>query len=212
MGLKILTPGGTAWLYLATGVLLLSLLVQMTGPARMRQANNGVAGTVQDAQAAVRAQIEALLDAAGDQSRAITAFSGTRGAMSLVAPLASAGLPALRRFSLELTKMGDVVLSCCVDLKATCACPHLPHAGDAILLRDVSGLELAYYDADPLDPVGGAWRDSWFGPLPPSLIRLRVTFPLSDARWWPDLIIETSIRPISARPVAASPRSCAGCV
>ncbi|HEU0096610.1 MAG TPA: hypothetical protein VFQ52_09150 [Rhizomicrobium sp.] len=206
MDVKTLSLGATGWFCAAMGVCLLLLLAQTVGASRLRlrQADSAVARTVQEIQATVRARVETLFNAVGDLPVAIIAFSGTRDGMSLVAPRGAAGTSDLRRFSLGLTMMGEVAHSCCVDLNANCSCPYLPHGGDEILLRRVSGLSLAYFDADPLDTERGAWRDSWAGPAPPSLIRLRVMFPTSDARWWPDLIIETPMRPALTRPVGVS--------
>lgn len=60
---------------------------------------------------------------------------------------------------------------------------------EAILLEDVVGIELAYYGAaNQEQPM--QWWDTWDGARGmPQLVRLRVEFPPSDQRRWPDLII-----------------------
>jgi hypothetical protein len=191
MDFKTLSFSPMQWLCLGTSLFPLLLLAQAVKTRRSRN-DRLVSWTVWKAQEALRERMQALFEAIDRHAPATVAFNGTRGTIRFVAP---DGAAASRRFSLGLTKMGDVALSCCVGLKEDCLCPYLPHSDDEVLIRHVSRLELAYFEADPSDEKGGAWRDAWKVPVPPSLIRLRVIFPLHDARWWPDLIIETGVAP-----------------
>jgi general secretion pathway protein J len=60
---------------------------------------------------------------------------------------------------------------------------------ETTLLEDVEGIALSYYGAaGPELPM--QWQDTWDGENgKPRVMRLRVAFPPSDARRWPDLII-----------------------
>jgi general secretion pathway protein J len=76
--------------------------------------------------------------------------------------------------------------------------PHLhvqrliaaPPPEDAILLPNVMRLELSYW-------ADGGWKGAWQSRIPPTLVRLRLLFPVGDARRWPDIIVAPVRRSIS---------------
>ena len=53
------------------------------------------------------------------------------------------------------------------------------------LLRGVAGLDIAYWRPSS---SGGEWVSEWRGPGLPTLVRLRIAFPSSDRRHWPDIV------------------------
>lgn len=55
------------------------------------------------------------------------------------------------------------------------------------LLRDVAGIELAYWPPGP----DARWVSAWKAKSLPLLIRLRVLFPPGDRRHWPDIVAAT---------------------
>ncbi len=63
------------------------------------------------------------------------------------------------------------------------------------LLENIEAIQFSYYGDPEQFEVGergdtGAWRERWVGAeLPPQLIAVRVAFPESDTRYWPELII-----------------------
>jgi general secretion pathway protein J len=58
-----------------------------------------------------------------------------------------------------------------------------PPLTETELLRGVSRIEFAF-----LRP-GGGWVSNWRSPDLPSLVRIRVQFPLRDRRRWPDIVV-----------------------
>lgn len=62
-----------------------------------------------------------------------------------------------------------------------------PPPQETELLTGVDHLEIAYWQ--PASP--GSWQPDWTGKTLPTLIRLRIVFPKTDPRHWPDLIIPT---------------------
>jgi general secretion pathway protein J len=76
-----------------------------------------------------------------------------------------------------------------------------PH--EEILLAGVESLEWAYLGVEASRSAGSAeeqrWFSSWSGnKAPPSLVRLRVTFPDGDRRHWPQLLIDPRVTDDSA--------------
>lgn len=62
-------------------------------------------------------------------------------------------------------------------------------SGRQVLLNGVRSLDLAYFGPSQ---HGGppVWRDDWREQsVMPSLVRVRIAFPDSDRRRWPDLVI-----------------------
>ena len=65
-----------------------------------------------------------------------------------------------------------------------------PPPGQAILLRGVARLQIAYW---PLGGAGG-WRAAWAAADLPALIRIRILFLPGDRRSWPDIVAATMMR------------------
>lgn len=97
------------------------------------------------------------------------------------------GAPSpLRRYQLNVAPNGDLVLSSVSDVAAD------PTQGieNLVLLRNVQGLDIAYYGVAPPDNRPG-WRFAWqLRPAPPQLIRVRVHFAPQDPRVWPELLVK----------------------
>ena len=53
-----------------------------------------------------------------------------------------------------------------------------------VLLRDLAGLDLAYWPR----AAPSAWVSDWHEDRPPALVRLRLIFRPGDARHWPDIV------------------------
>ena len=70
----------------------------------------------------------------------------------------------------------------------------MPATADAepqikVLLEQVENLQLSYYGA-PGRELPAAWYEQWLeASVMPDLVRLRVSFPPGDPRYWPDLIV-----------------------
>lgn len=63
-----------------------------------------------------------------------------------------------------------------------------PPYRESELLRQVVGLEVAYF-AKPVENKPGGWQTAWTQPgVLPGLIRLRVRLAAGDRRVWPDLL------------------------
>lgn len=56
-----------------------------------------------------------------------------------------------------------------------------PPPTDTELLRGVSRIELAFWH-------GGSWVQDWHSTDLPTLVRIRLVFPASDPRHWPDIV------------------------
>ena len=54
---------------------------------------------------------------------------------------------------------------------------------EAELLRGVDRIEISYWIKD-----GRIWQTGWARRDPPGLVRLRIVFPPSDPRHWPDIV------------------------
>ncbi|MGI9169443.1 MAG: hypothetical protein ACR2FH_04605, partial [Caulobacteraceae bacterium] len=118
---------------------------------------------------------EAQIDLAG----------GPRG-VAFLAPPMEAGRPApLRRYRLDLTDGGDLVLSSMSDVAVLTD----PGVRRQILLTGVRQLDIAYFGSRSPD-FTHQWRTDWTGQvLPPEAIRIRLAFRPGDPRQWPDLIV-----------------------
>jgi prepilin-type N-terminal cleavage/methylation domain-containing protein len=64
-----------------------------------------------------------------------------------------------------------------------------PAPTETELLSGVSHLELSFWR-----PRGG-WVDVWRYPTLPTLVRIRLVFPLDDPRQWPDIVAATALNP-----------------
>ena len=61
-----------------------------------------------------------------------------------------------------------------------------PAAGEAVLVHGLDRLILAYWGrVGPSGPM--AWSETWKGPAPPALIRMRLVFPPGSPRSWPEI-------------------------
>lgn len=118
-------------------------------------------------------------------ARAGAGVQGSAGRLAFVSELpAASGLVAGR---------ADIALG--VDgarrliLRATPRPPGTPFAPppppiETELLRDVAGIELAYWPRGP----DAQWASEWTANELPLLVRLRVKFPPNDRRRWPDIV------------------------
>ncbi|HEY5072441.1 MAG TPA: type II secretion system protein [Caulobacteraceae bacterium] len=142
---------------------------------------------VDGAQTALRDRIEkAFLATVYGESAPYVDFSGSAGGLEFLAPPADADRPApLRRYRLVLTTAGELVLSSISDVVA----PQTAAASNQVLLSNVRQVDLAYFGAADPDQTR-MWRPSWLRqPVPPELVRLRLSFEPGDRRHWPDLVI-----------------------
>ena len=59
------------------------------------------------------------------------------------------------------------------------------------LVPGTAGIEIRYLGRSPYAPAQGlVWQDNWaHRDTLPQLVRVRVSFPVGDARMWPDLIV-----------------------
>lgn len=112
-------------------------------------------------------------------------FMGAADQVVFLAPPALQQSPgALQRYRLTL-QAGELVLQSLSDL----ALDRQTWSGRQVLLNGVRSLDLAYFGPSQ---HGGppVWRDDWREQsVMPSLVRVRIAFPDSDRRRWPDLVI-----------------------
>ena len=110
---------------------------------------------------------------------------GDPGRLAFVSelPQAATGLLA-RQAAMELgVEDGRLVLRWSPYLHAVRLGPP-PPPERVELLRGVERLEVAYWTRGP----SPGWVRSWGADGPPSLVRLRIVFPLGDRRHWPDIV------------------------
>lgn len=142
---------------------------------------------VEGAQTVLRGRFEQLYPATlfGGGEEQID-FQGGPESVTFLAPPAQAVRPApLRRYRLDLTPGGDLVLSSRPDV----ATPRDLGIARQVLLTGVRQLDLAYFGGEGPDPTP-RWRPDWLAqPVPPQLIRVRIAFEPGDPRPWPDLIV-----------------------
>ncbi len=70
----------------------------------------------------------------------------------------------------------------------------LDEAETAVLLDDVAAVEISYYGVRDRD-ADGEWTDRWDDEARlPLLVRIRIGFPESDRRRWPDLIVALKVQ------------------
>lgn len=142
---------------------------------------------VEGAQSVLRGRFEQLYPAtlfgAGQEQ---IDLQGGPESVTFLAPPAEATRPApLRRYRLDLTTAGDLVLSSRPDV----ATPGDLGIGRQVLLTGVRQIDLAYFGAQGPGSAP-SWGPSWTAqPLPPELIRVRIAFEPGDPRPWPDLIV-----------------------
>ncbi len=85
----------------------------------------------------------------------------------------------------------------------------LPGAEDeheSVLLERISGAEFSYYGATEVNQEP-EWRNAWEGAQsPPLLVRLGVTFPKGDRRYWPELVVRPRIGSLATPAARAAPQ------
>ena len=147
----------------------------------------GALEAVEGAQTVLRGRLEqaypATLFGAGEEQ---VDFQGGPESVTFLAPPAEATRPApLRRYRLDLTTGGDLVLSSLADV----ATPGDLGIARQVLLTGVHQIDLAYFGAEAADPTP-RWRPGWNAEAAaPELIRVRIAFEPGDPRPWPDLIV-----------------------
>lgn len=116
-------------------------------------------------------------------------IQGGRGTLAFTSelPAAAAGAARLADVALVLTG-GQLVLRWTRRLNAVRLGPP-PAPQEAELLRGVERIELAYWRRATKDnPVSG-WIEVWSEQVLPDLVRIRLVFPASDRRRWPDIVV-----------------------
>ncbi|HEV2365172.1 MAG TPA: prepilin-type N-terminal cleavage/methylation domain-containing protein [Caulobacteraceae bacterium] len=150
------------------------------------EARTAWAESIGGAQTVLRGRLESLYPATvWAAGQALVDFQGAPDRVAFLAPPPDQARPApLRRYALGLDHRDELVLSSISDVASPTAV-----ADAAVLLRGVEGLEIDYFGAAGPDDQP-RWRRSWSDqPKPPELIRIRLTFPPGDRRYWPDLIV-----------------------
>jgi len=147
----------------------------------------GALEAVEGAQTVLRGRFEQLYPATlfGGGEEQIDLQGGPES-VTFLAPPAQATRPApLRRYRLDLTAGGDLVLSSLADV----ATPGDLGIARQVLLTGVHQIDLGYFGGEASDPTP-RWRPDWNAqPAPPELIRVRIAFEPGDPRPWPDLIV-----------------------
>jgi general secretion pathway protein J len=132
-----------------------------------------------------------------DGSRLLTTdngdvFTGAVDRVSFVGNLPS-GLGTQRRADVTLSLDGRRLMLSWRPHRHDHPFAALPPPTQTVLLHGVERIELAYWGAPQGDAGSAGWQSVWENPAAPDLIRLRLVFPKSDPRHWPDLI--TAPRP-----------------
>jgi len=115
-------------------------------------------------------------------------FAGTATSMRFLAPLPrSVGDGGRARVTLSVEKRAeraDLVMSARPELAEGELDPT-----KKTLLAGLDGADFSFFGRARPDKEA-QWHDAWSGePALPDLVRVRVRFPRSDARLWPDLIV-----------------------
>lgn len=119
-------------------------------------------------------------------AQATDGFKGDAGQLSFVGYLPT-GLGTTRRADISIAlRKGNLMLSWTPHLHETPLGPP-PSPSETELIANVAGLQIAYWGSTSPDQPAG-WQARWDGPVPPPLIRIRLSFPKTDRRLWPDLI------------------------
>jgi general secretion pathway protein J len=139
-----------------------------------------------------QARLPKLAAAAQDRGT-LSAFTGTRNAVTFIAPLPThSGAGGLYVVSLTEQRAGQhTYLSLAWQLFRPDEIGTQPFQADdeAAVIEDIASLQFAYYGRSDRDQPP-AWLDRWIGQRTlPQLIRVRVGFPVGDPRRWTDLVI-----------------------
>lgn len=172
-------------LSLMTGLLFSSVGVGQRAWDRAAQREAGADG-VAAAERTIRERLEGLVPVTEYASRPYADMEGQADKLFFFGPAASAERPnAITVYRLSLSTGSELVLSSVSDLSPT---PERARR-DEILLRNVAGLELAYFGAAPPDNIR-RWRDRWVQqPAPPELIRLRIRLADGDRWTVPEMLV-----------------------
>ncbi len=83
--------------------------------------------------------------------------------------------------------------------------PDAEDETESVLLERISSAAFSYYGAIDAD-AEPEWRDTWEeARSPPLLVRLDVTFPEGDRRYWPELVVRPRTRSLAAPTARAAP-------
>jgi len=150
---------------------------------RLDTQSNGIAAIVA-AQTLLRDRIEqAFPQTRFDASAPYVDFHGEAESVQFLSPAIGAeGRQALRRYDLDLSPQGELVLSSASGLLK----PEVAQPNRRVLLRDVNAISIAYFGPRADKSVGWATRWQSHAALP-LLVRLQVQF--RDGHYWPDLIV-----------------------
>jgi len=175
------------------GAMLLGGLQQTARYVSRFQASSLSDDSLNAAQRIVRTRIEELRALTRtDSSVPLVDANGDSGAFTFFAPPLARGAPdALWRYRLTVTAAGDFVLYWVNSLDDRYNFAARDAAGwqPITLMRNVRGLNIAYYGEDELGQ-GRMWQTRWIARAQaPDLVRIRVLFPAGDARVWPDLVV-----------------------
>jgi general secretion pathway protein J len=171
------------------GLLLAGLTQGMQYGLRAWQSQVRIAGRSEDLDAVDRAlrQMIAVMDP-GD-SLVPPPFTGNRDRLDFVTALPDAATALPVRWveaALLVDASHRLILRWRPWLHAI-RLRGLPPASETELLRDVQGLDLAFWRP------GGGWVGVWRGEDLPALIRIRVVFPPGDPRHWPDIVVAPTL-------------------
>ena len=123
---------------------------------------------------------------AGDIVPQAIAITGEADRLALVGDLPT-GLGATRRADITLEEhAGRLILGWTPHRHEKAGAPPVAPT-ETELIHGVERLELAYFGVAASGQVP-LWHAQWPGPGLPLLIRVRLRFPKSDGRRWPDLI------------------------
>ncbi len=85
--------------------------------------------------------------------------------------------------------------------------PETEDETETVLLEGISSAAFSYYGAIGADDEP-EWRDGWEdAPSPPLLVRLDVTFPEGDRRYWPELVVRPRTVSLAAPAAARQPET-----
>lgn len=126
-------------------------------------------------------------------------LEGSQERIVVFAPalLAAAGA-GLRRYEISArpgASVGkDVVVQWLPDFAGHSGTGAAALTVEETLLKGVESVEWAYQDGAGQSASARTWREQWHGQRAlPALVRLRVRFPPSDSRQWPELIMTPRI-------------------
>jgi general secretion pathway protein J len=135
-----------------------------------------------DAVDRVLRRLIASMDPGSDAEKALIQGNAQSLAFTTELPMMAAATPRLADVAIGVDAAHRLVLRWTPHLHAVRLGPP-PVAREAELLRGVQRIDLPDWNA-----AVGAWQRQWSASLPPSLVRLRLTFRAEGRRHWPDII------------------------